>query len=129
MNAINRKRRIIIGWILSGLACAVIVFSGINKLAGSNEMIESLDKINLGKYVRAIGLIEILCVIVYLVPRTSNIGFFLLCSYVGGIIVAEWGMGYPPGLGIIVAIFIYCGTLLRKPELTGLYPQSSIQAQ
>ncbi len=119
MDQINYRRRIILGWIFSGLACAVIIYSGINKLLGSPTMVESLDRINLGDYVRVIGFIELLCVVIYLVPRTGNIGFFLLCSYVGGIIVAEWGMGYPPGLGIIVAIFIYFGTLLRKPELIG----------
>ena len=110
----------IFGCILSGLACVIIVYSGVNKILGSADMIESLNRINLGDYVRIIGVIEILCVVIYLIPRTSNLGFFLLCSYVGGIIVAEWGMGYPPGLGIIVALFIYAGTLMRKPELVGL---------
>lgn len=122
MSEINKRRRVILGWILAIIPCAVILYSGFQKLSGSETMVRNLNEINLGEYVQVIGAIEILCVIIYLIPKTSNIGFLLLCSYVGGIIVAEWGMGYPPGLGISVAILLYVGTLIRKPELTGFKP-------
>ena len=119
MQTISKTRRII-GWILSILPTGMIVFSGINKILSHPIMVESLNKINLGAYIVTIGIIEIACVILYFIPKTSNIGFFLLCSYVGGIIVAEWAMGQMPLLGIAVAVSLYVGTMLRKPSLSGL---------
>jgi len=117
------KTRKIIGYILSILPCMLIVFSGVNKLIGSQIMVDSMSKINLLEAMPFIGALEIFCVILYWIPKTSNIGFFLLCSYVGGIIAAESIMGGGatlPILGIIVAVLLYVGTMLRKPALSGL---------
>lgn len=119
MKEISKTRRII-GWVLSVVPTAFLVFSGINKVFSHPIMVESLNKINLGAHIVTIGVIEIACVILYFIPKTSNIGFFLLCSYVGGIIAAEWAMGQAPIPGIAVAVLLYVGTMLRKPELSGL---------
>jgi len=108
------------GYILSILPSAIIVFSGMNKLMGAAWVVESLSKIGLQEYTAIIGGLEILCVILYWIPKTSNIGFFLLCSYVGGIIAAELAMGFGVGFGVGVAIMLYVGTMLRKPSLSGL---------
>lgn len=66
-----------------------------------------------------IGLIEIVCVVLYWIPRTSNVGFFLFCSYAGGIIVGELILGDVPLPGLAIGGMIYLGTLLRKPSLLG----------
>jgi hypothetical protein len=66
-----------------------------------------------------IGLIEIGCVLLYWIPKTSNIGFFLFCSYSGGIIVGELILGDVPLPGLAIGGMIYVGTLLRKPSLVG----------
>ena len=70
-----------------------------------------------------IGILEILCVALYWIPRTINIGFFLLCSYAGGIITAELiavqGQALPIP-GVPLAIMLYVGTMLRKKNLSGL---------
>lgn len=117
------KTRKIIGYILSILPSMLIVFSGVNKIIGSQMMVDSMTQINLLNVMAFIGALEIFCVILYWIPKTSNIGFFLLCSYVGGIIAAESIMGGGttlPLLGIIVAVLLYVGTMLRKPTLSGL---------
>ena len=90
---------------------------------GSAHMVENMGKVNMVKGMFYIGVLEIACVILYWIPKTSNIGFFLLCSYVGGIIVAETVMGYAhplPWLGIGIAVLLYAGTMMRKPALSGL---------
>ena len=115
------KTRNIIGWILSLLPCAMIVFSGTQKITKAEWMLNSMSKVNMLEITPYIGLLEISCVILYLIPKTSNIGFFLLCSYIGGIIASEIAMGaMPPVLGIGLAVLLYIGTMLRKPSLSGL---------
>jgi len=114
------KGRFYLGWAMSVFVCLGISASGTAKLLKAKELVDSLAKINLQDYIVTIGIIEICCVILYLIPKTSNIGFFLLCSYIGGIIAAELAMGFGPGIGVVLAILLYVGTMLRKPELSGL---------
>lgn len=120
MKEISKTRRTV-GWVLSALGFLPIIASGIAKLSGVEALRASLASINLDYLMPFIGGLELLCVALYLIPKTSNIGFFLLCSYVGGIIAAEMAMGaIPPIIGVVVAIFLYVGTMLRKPQLSGL---------
>ncbi|MGH1433138.1 MAG: DoxX family protein [Lewinella sp.] len=114
------KTRKIAGYILSVLPSLLIAFAGISKLAGLEEMVKNMENIGLGELTQFIGFLEIACLILYWIPKTSNIGFFLLCSYTGGIIVAELIGGGVPVPGIAVATLFYIGTMLRKPELSGL---------
>ena len=114
------KTRRTIGWILSILPAAMLVFSAMMKLVGNQEMEEAMANSPLKEEIVYIGLLELLCVTLYFIPKTSNIGFFLLCSLVGGIIVAELTMGEAPIPGILLAVMFYVGTMLRKPELSGL---------
>ena len=115
------KTRNITGWVLSALPCAMILFSGSQKITKAEWMLASMEKVNMLEITPYIGALEIACVILYLIPKTSNIGFFLLCSYIGGIIASEIAMGAtPPLLGIGLAVLLYVGTMLRKRELSGL---------
>ena len=114
------KWRFYLGWAMSIFVCLGIAASGTAKLLQAQELVDSLAKINLQDYIVPIGVIELICVALYLIPKTSNIGFFLLCSYIGGIIASELAMGFGPGIGIMLAILLYVGTMLRKPELSGL---------
>jgi hypothetical protein len=98
----------------------MIVGSGLAKIAGVEQMVQNMTKIQLGELTLFIGFLEIMCVILYWIPKTSNIGFFLLCSYAGGIIVGELVGGSVPVPGIGISILLYVGTMLRKPYLSGL---------
>lgn len=114
------KTRKISGLVLSILPSIMLVFSGIMKLIGSEKMDENMAETNLVEFLPYIGVLEISCVIIFWIPKLSNLGFFLICSYCGGIISAEMTAGRGPWLGIIVAALFYVGTFLRKPQLTGL---------
>ncbi len=112
--------RSIIGWAMSLFSVLGIVSSGMAKLMQAEPLVESLKAINLDHHIVTIGVIELICVALYLIPKTSKIGFYLLCSYIGGIIAAEWAMGNTPTIGIVIGIMTYVGTMLRRPEMSGL---------
>ena len=115
------KNRKIVGYILSILPSGMILITGIMKLTGSTGMEATMEEIpNIGEMIFCIGLLEIVCLILYWIPITSNIGFFLICSYVGGLIVVEIVSDGIPITGIIISVFFYVGTILRKPSLTDL---------
>ncbi len=117
------KVRKIIGYFMSILPSIMIVFSGSMKILKRDFMVQAMTSLKLISVMQFIGVLEIFCVVLYWIPKTMNIGFFLLCSYAGGIIAAELisveGQGLPIP-GIPLAIMIYVGTMLRKPNLSGL---------
>ena len=114
------KTRRIAGYVLTIIPSLMIIGSGLAKVSGAEQMIENMGNIGLGEMTLFIGVLEILCVILYWIPKTSNIGFFLLCSYAGGIIVGELIGGNLPIPGISISVLFYVGTTLRKPYLSGL---------
>lgn len=73
----------------------------------------------MAEYAALIGVVEVACVVLYWIPKTSNLGFFLFCSYIGGIICGELLLGEAPLPGLTIGAMIYVGTLLRKPSLLG----------
>ena len=76
-----------------------------------------LEQLGVAEHAVAIGLIEIFVVVLYWIPKTMNIGFFLFCSYAGGIVVGELIHGDVPLPGLVTGAMVYVGTLLRKPSL------------
>jgi|AntRauTorckE5430_2_1112549.scaffolds.fasta_scaffold21101_1 hypothetical protein len=109
-----------IGYLLSVLASIGVLVSGLLKFTQNTWAMEPLEKLELSEHAIVVGVVEVLCVLLYWIPKTSNIGFFLLCSYTGGIIVGELLMDEVPVPGMIIGVMVYLGTLLRKPSLSGL---------
>lgn len=109
-----------IGYLLSVLASLMVFISGLLKFTHNAWAMEPLEKLGLSEHAITVGMVELLCVLLYWIPKTSNIGFFIFCSYVGGIIVGELLMGEAPVPGIVIGLMVYLGTLLRKPSLTDL---------
>lgn len=93
--------------------------SGFTKFFPNTEIHALLEKLGMAEHAVMIGLIEIIVVLLYLIPKTSNIGFFLFCSYIGGIIVGELILGDVPLPGLTIGAMIYVGTLLLRPSLLG----------
>ncbi len=115
---ISRNRKIA-GYILSLVPSLMLVASSVMKLLTVSSMVENMEELGLEGATFFIGLIELLSVVLYWIPKTNNLGFLLICSYVGGIIVAEL-ITTNPLIGISIGALFYVGTFLRKPNLFGL---------
>ena len=99
----------------------MIFMAGIMKIIGSEEMQINISKVtNFGDKLILIGILEIVILTLYWIPRTMNIGFFLLASFGGGIIVAEIVTSEIPIAGILITTLFYAGTILRKPTFIRL---------
>jgi len=115
------KTRKIAGYSISILVSAIIFMAAVSKLIGTEDMVKTMNSLpNFGNMMYFIGALELILLTLYWVPKTSNLGFFLLCSFGGACILAEMVMGKVPMGGIMVSTFFYVGTMLRKPSLSGL---------
>ena len=117
------------GYILGAVPVLFLLFDGVIKLIQIDPVVESL--IQLGYPVSlARGIIELVCVIVYLIPRTSALGAVLLTGYFGGAIATHLRMGDPPlthtFFPIYIAALVWGGIFLRDERVRALaYPHST----
>lgn len=102
----------IISIVLMVIPSLMLIMSAIMKLTHSQVIVDSFGKAGLGSYITLIGVIELISVALFLIPKTTKVGFLLLCSYLGGALVIELAGGQPPMAAIFLAV-IWVSVYLR----------------
>lgn len=109
-----------LGYGISIVFTLMLLFSAVMKLTENDFLVKSMDAIHLLPSMKFIALIEILCLVLYWIPKTVKVGFYLLCFFMGGVIAAELialeGVSIPIP-GIPLSILLVLGTFLRKPAI------------
>src|SRR2546423_12635414 len=108
-------KRIWIGRVMSALLAIPFVFSAVMKLIVHPQVVEGMTHLGLPQtMIRPLGVVELLCAVIYLVPQTSFFGAILLTGYVGGTIVTHWRMGEPFYSQALFGVFFWVGLYLRR---------------
>lgn len=111
------------GWIISILASLVFLMSGVMKFVGGPQVAQGLTHLGISQsMVIPLGILELTCLVIYLIPITSVLGAILMSGYVGGIIVTHWRVGDPVYIAIVLGLMIWLGLYLREPRLRELIP-------
>ena len=112
-----------VGWALSILAALLFLFSAFMKFKGGPDMDQAMAHLGLpASMVLPLGILELTCVVIYLIPATSVLGAILLAGYVGGTIVTCWRVGDPFIINIVLGLVLWLGIYLREPRLKELIP-------
>ena len=79
--------------------------------------------------VSGIGVVQIACVVLYLIPQTAILGTVLLTGYLGGAIASYVRMGepYPVLVPLTTCLLAWLGIYLREPRLRALLPYRRLQ--
>ena len=74
--------------------------------------------------INGIGLVQVACVVLYLIPQTAVLGTVLLTGYLGGAIAAYVRIGepYPVLVPLSTCLLAWAGIYLREPRLRALLP-------
>jgi uncharacterized membrane protein YphA (DoxX/SURF4 family) len=111
------------GRVISVLASLVFVMSALMKLKGGPEIEQAMAHLGLPQsMVLPLAILEISCVVLYLIPQLSVTGAILLAGYMGGAICTHWRVGDPFFVQIALGILIWVGLYLREPRLKALIP-------
>jgi uncharacterized membrane protein YphA (DoxX/SURF4 family) len=112
------------GWVLSILAALALLMSGIMKFMPiTPETEQGLQHVGWrADQVTTIGIVEILCVIMYLIPQTAVLGAILVTGFMGGAIATHVRVGDPFIVQAIIPILFWLGLWLREPRLRALLP-------
>lgn len=111
------------GWVMSALPVLMLLFSGVMKPMQPAAVVEGF--VHLGypaSLALGLGGIELACVVVYLIPRTSVLGAILLTGYLGGATATHLRIGEPFIIPIILGVLVWGGLYLRDSRLRALLP-------
>lgn len=70
----------------------------------------------------ALGVVELLCVAIYWIPRTSVVGAILLTGYMGGAIATHYRVGDLFIIQVLIGMAFWGGLYLRNERLRELIP-------
>ena len=127
------KTNLWIGRIVSGLPALFLLVDGVMKLFKPPVVVEAT--VNLGypeSTIIPIGVVLIICTVLYLIPATSILGAILLTGYLGGAVATHVRTGeslFSIVFPVIFGILIWLGLYLRDARLRTLVPLRASVAQ
>ena len=125
-SASKSKGSIWAGRILSALPVLLMVFGGTFGLLKPEALQSGFTKYGYPAQILApICVAEILCALVYAVPRTSMFGAILLTAYMGGATATHVRVGEAFFMPVVVAAVAWLGLWLRDERLRALVPWRS----
>ena len=117
------KKMKIAGWIMTVLPAALLIFSAVMKLIKPAAVVEGFAKFGIPEsLIIPLGIVELACTILYVLPRTSILGAILLTGYLGGATCTHLRVGDPFIPAVILGMVIWGGLFLREPRLRALIP-------
>jgi len=106
------------GWILTIVVAVLLTMSAFMKLTQNETALTQAASfgINADTYF-FIGIIEIISLILFIIPRTGVLGSLLLVAYMGGAIVTHLQHQQPIVMAVIIQTLVWVTALVRFPEL------------
>jgi len=118
------KREIWLGRILSTLAALFLAVDGAMKLVQPPVVVQATLQLGYAESaILGIGVTLLVCTLLYVVPRTSNLGAVLLTGYLGGAVASNVRSAMPTFnvvFPFILAGFIWGGLWLRHLRVRNL---------
>ena len=111
------------GRIVSALPVLFLLMSAAMKFAQPKEVLEGFAKLGWSpSLATGLGIVELVCTGLYVLPRTSVLGAILLTGYLGGAIATHVRVGDNYVMPIIFGVFVWLGLYLRDARLRALLP-------
>jgi DoxX-like family len=114
-----------VGWILSLWPAFVIISSATWKLTRNPWYVREFSRIGWPEgALTGLALLQLGCLALFLIPRTSVLGAVLLTGYLGGAIASYVRMGepYPVLVPLSTSMIAWAGIYLREARLRALLP-------
>ena len=114
----SQKTITITGWIFTFILALLFSMSAFMKLTQNEAALAQAAAIGLDAATyRFIGVIEIVSLMLFIVPRTGVLGTLLLAAYLGGAIVTHLQHQQPIVVAVGVQMLLWITAVIRFPEL------------
>ena len=89
-------KKIWAGRIISGLVALFLIFDGVTKVMIIKPVVDGMHQLGYPlPLAPVIGTILLICVVIYVIPRTAPLGAILLTGYLGGAVASQLRIGMP----------------------------------
>jgi len=126
-NRVESKKMLWTGRAISGLITVLLLMDAVMKIAQVAPVMEGTVKVGYpASAVLPIGIILLLCLICYVIPRTAVLGAILLTAYLGGAVATNFRISTPLFSYILVPVYVgvlvWGGLFLQDERLRALIP-------
>lgn len=123
------RRSILTGRVLSAIAVLFLIMDASGKLLSLPQAVEGTTQLGYSPSVLLpLGILQVVLLALYLIPRTSVLGALLWVGYLGGAVATHVRLGNPLFSHVLfpvyVAALLWLGLWLREPRLRELLPLS-----
>jgi hypothetical protein len=106
------------------LVVAFLVFDGVIHILKPAPVVDAFSQLGVPLRLSVgLGVVELICTALYVIPRTAFIGALLLTAYLGGAIATQLRAGagwFPTIFPVVIAALVWGGLALREPRVRGL---------
>ena len=120
------KWRLRTGWALTVLCGLFLIFDGVAKLLMPAPVVESTVRLGFpANLIPGVGILLLVCTLIYLIPRTAILGAILLTGFLGGAVAIQMRAGSPlfeNVFPVLFALLVWGSVYLREGRLCTLVP-------
>ena len=118
------KKAVWTGRIVSGFAALFLLVDGVMKLFKPAVVVEATKQLGYPESgIVAIGVLLLVCTVLYLLPRTSGLGAILLTAYLGGAVASQVRVGagsFNVAFAVSFGALVWLGLWLRDVRVRNL---------
>ena len=128
--AASSKGALWAGRVMSGFAVLFLTFDAAIKVLELPMAVTGTTDLGYpASVVLTLGLIQVACLVAYLIPRTSVLGAVFWTAYLGGAVATHVRVGNPlfthTLFPVYIATLLWLGLWLRDPQLRSVLPTKS----
>ncbi len=114
----SQKTIKITGWALTIILGLLLTMSAFMKLTQNEEAVTQAAGVGFSASTYLlIGVVEIISLVLFIIPRTGVLGILLLAAYLGGAIATHLQHQQPVMMPVIVQMVLWITAVIRFPEL------------
>lgn len=114
----SQKTIKIIGWILTIILGLLFTMSAFMKITQNQTALAQAASMGIdANTYQFIGIIEIISLLLFIIPRTGVLGAMLLIAYLGGAIATHLQHQQPIAMAVSIQTLLWITAFLRFPEL------------
>jgi len=123
-----RNEMKIAGWVLTGLIAVFMLAASVApKLLQLDVALEPMEVVGWpAKYLLLIGVIELVCVVLFLIPRTALLGAVLFTGLLGAALAANLRVDNPMYshtlFSLYLGVAVWAALWLREEKVRSVFP-------
>jgi hypothetical protein len=117
------KKMLWAGYIMSALPVLLLLMSAVMKFMKPAQIVQGFGHYGYPEsLIVPLGIVEMACTVIYVIPRTSVLGAILLTGYLGGATATVVRMGDSFIMPVLVGVLVWGGLFLRDARVRALIP-------